>query len=75
MPKLASIRRFLSFPVKGMTPPVSNPSSLDIVEKEDQEIISKVQRGLLSRAYERGIYSSQYEKGVHHFHRLLCKHL
>ena len=53
--------RFLSFPIKGMTPPDSTPSSLDVVEKEDQEIISKVQRGLLSRAYERGTYSGQYE--------------
>ena len=52
-----------------------SPSSLDIIEKEDQEIVKSVQRGILSNTYKRGRYSPRYELGVHHFHRLISKSL
>ena len=46
-------------------------SELDKVEKEDEEIVEKVQRGVKSRFYDRGHFSPTMEKGVHHFHLLL----
>ena len=72
--KLTKIR-FLSFPISGEKQPENSSSSLDKVEKEDQDIILKVQEGINSNFYNRGRYSAEHEKGIHHFHRLLCKHL
>lgn len=46
-------------------------SNLDRVEKEDEEIVEQVQRGVKSRFYDRGHFSPTMEKGVHHFHLLL----
>lgn len=62
---------------------VSDPSQLgagaggdlDEVEREDGEIVEKVQRGVRSRLYGRGRYSPSRETGVHHFHRLLVRSL
>lgn len=48
---------------------------LDRVEKEDEEIVQQVQKGIRSRFYDRGRYSPSREKGTHHFHRLLSKFL
>ena len=48
---------------------------LDLVEREDEEIVEEVQRGVRSRLYQRGRYSPSREKGVHHFHRLLARFL
>jgi len=62
---------FLSFPIKGFRQSENSPSSLDIIEKEDQEIVKSVQKGILSNSYKRGRYSSKHELGVHHFHRLI----
>ncbi|NUN48001.1 MAG: aromatic ring-hydroxylating dioxygenase subunit alpha [Candidatus Brocadiae bacterium] len=45
--------------------------ALDRVEREDEEVVESVQRGLRSRLYSRGRYSPKWETGVHHFHRLL----
>jgi choline monooxygenase len=50
-------------------------SSLDRVEREDEEVVESVQRGVSSRLYDRGRYSPAREQGVHHFHRLLAKDL
>jgi choline monooxygenase len=47
--------------------------ALDRVEREDEEIVQEVQRGVRSRLYERGRYSPSREQGVHHFHRLLAR--
>lgn len=43
------------------------------VEREDQQIVQRVQQGIQSRLYKRGRYSPSQEKGVHHFHRLLAQ--
>jgi choline monooxygenase len=48
-------------------------SGLDRVEREDEEIVEQVQRGIRSRLYERGRYSAAREAGVHHFHRRLSR--
>jgi len=67
--------RFLSYPIKGSSQPENKSSSLDKVEKEDQEIILKVQSGIKSKSYLRGRYSAMHEKGVHHFHQLISKYI
>ena len=66
---------FLSFPIKGSRQSEKSPSSLDVIEKEDQEIVKSVQKGVLSNTYKRGRYSPSHELGVHHFHRLISKSL
>ena len=48
-------------------------SDLDKVEKEDEEIVELVQKGVSSRYYEKGRFSPSMEKGVHHFHRLISE--
>ncbi len=48
---------------------------LDQIEKEDQEVILRVQRGIRSRLYSHGRYSVTREQGVHHFHRLIASHI
>ena len=67
--------RFLSFPFKGNTQPLNNPSSLDRVELEDQEIVLSVQKGISSYNYNGGRYSPKHEKGLHYFHQLLSGYL
>ena len=47
-------------------------SDLDKVEREDEEIVERVQRGMNSRLYKRGRFSPKMEKGVHHFHGLIA---
>ena len=42
------------------------------VEKEDEEVVESVQRGVRSRLYVRGRYSPLEEAGVHRFHRLVA---
>jgi len=66
---------FLSYPIKGKEQPQDTDSSLVKVEKEDQEIVINVQKGISTESYERGRYSSEHEKGVHHFHRLISENL
>lgn len=48
---------------------------LDRVEREDDEIVESVQRGVRSRRYGRGRYAPSRETGVHHFHRMLVRAL
>lgn len=50
-------------------------ANVDRTEREDEEIVEKVQQGVRSRFYNRGRYSPQHESGVHHFHRLLSAFL
>ena len=66
---------FLSFPIKGFEQNKESPSSLDVIEKEDQDIVKKVQKGIMSHSYKQGRYSVKYESGVHHFHKLICENL
>ena len=67
--------KFLSFPIKGKLQPSNTDSSLEKVEKEDQNIIRQVQKGIKSSFYTRGRYSVKYEKGVHYFHRLIARYI
>ena len=46
-------------------------SILDKVEKQDEEIVENVQKGVKSRYYKSGRFSPKMEMGVHHFHRLI----
>ena len=48
-------------------------SGLDKVEREDEEIVERVQMGVKSRLYKQGRYSPTMEKGTHHFHRLIAE--
>ncbi len=50
-------------------------AELDKVEKEDEEVVEQVQKGIKSRFYDRGKFSPSMETGVHHFHLLLSKFL
>jgi len=50
-------------------------ADIDKVEKEDEEIVEQVQKGVKSRFYDRGHFSPSMEKGVHHFHLLLSDFL
>ena len=63
--------KFLSYPIKGNIQPINTSSSLEKVEKEDQNIILNVQKGINSNSYKQGRYSVEHEQGVHHFHRLI----
>ncbi|CAN5599171.1 SRPBCC family protein [soil metagenome] len=72
--KLTKVR-FLTYMLDDSKLENSAGESLDKVEREDEEIIEAVQKGLASRIYQRGRYSPKREIGTHHFHRLLEKHL
>ncbi len=50
-------------------------SDLDKVEREDEEVVEAVQKGIRSRLYKHGRYSVTREQGIHHFHRLISEHL
>jgi choline monooxygenase len=47
-------------------------TDLDRVEKEDEEIVQNVQKGVRSRFYKHGRYSVTKEKGTHHFHNIIA---
>jgi len=49
--------------------------AIDRVEREDEDIVEKVQKGIQSSFYTRGRYSARHEQGIHHFHRLLSEFL
>ena len=67
--------RFLSYPIDNNKQFQNLDSSISQIEKEDQEIVLKVQKGIKSMFYNNGRYSVKHEKGIHHFHRLLCAYL
>jgi len=48
-------------------------SDLDKVEKEDEEIVENIQRGIRSGFYKQGRYSVTRERGTHHFHRIISE--
>ena len=48
-------------------------SGLDRVEREDEEVVEAVQRGIRSQFYNHGRYSATREQGTHHFHQLLAE--
>ena len=50
-------------------------AGLDRVEREDEDIVEMVQKGINSRFYKSGRYSPKREQGVHHFHRVLGEFL
>ncbi len=50
-------------------------SILDKVEREDEAIVERVQKGVSSRFYNHGRFSPKMEKGVHHFHQLISHFL
>jgi choline monooxygenase len=50
-------------------------AELDKVEREDEEVVESVQKGMSSRFYQKGRFSPSMEKGVHHFHTLLAEFL
>lgn len=45
---------------------------LDTVEREDDEAVESVQRGLRGRLYDRGRYAPGWDVGVHAFHRMIA---
>ncbi|HET7037920.1 MAG TPA: SRPBCC family protein, partial [Thermomicrobiaceae bacterium] len=59
----------------GSSPDAGAGAGLDRVEREDEDIVERVQQGIRSRLYHRGRYSPTRETGVHHFHRLLARFL
>ncbi len=67
--------QFLSFVLDASLIEGSAGDNLDKVEREDEEVVENVQKGLKSRFYNHGRYSVKRETGVHHFHTLLCKSL
>jgi choline monooxygenase len=50
-------------------------SALEKVEREDQNIVENVQKGIKSKLYNKGRFSPKMEKGPHHFHYLLSRFL
>ena len=48
-------------------------ADLDKVEKEDEEVVENVQKGVSSRFYKCGRFSPSMEMGVHHFHTLISE--
>lgn len=50
-------------------------AGLDRVEREDEDVVESVQRGVRARLYRYGRYSPTREQGTHHFHLLLARFL
>ncbi|MBX9690637.1 MAG: aromatic ring-hydroxylating dioxygenase subunit alpha [Candidatus Obscuribacterales bacterium] len=50
-------------------------ANVDKTEREDENIIEQVQKGVQSHFYDRGRYSPEWEAGPHHFHQLLTEFL
>lgn len=48
-------------------------AELDRVEREDEQVVELVQRGIHSRFYSRGRFSPLREQGTHQFHRMLAE--
>ncbi len=48
---------------------------VDRTQREDEQVVELVQKGIQSRLYHRGRYSPRWEAGVHHFHKLLLERL
>jgi choline monooxygenase len=50
-------------------------TDIDKTEREDENIVEQVQKGVSSRLYKKGRYSPRWEAGVHQFHTLLAQFL
>jgi choline monooxygenase len=50
-------------------------AELDRVEREDEQVVELVHKGLKSRVYTQGRFSPRREIGTHQFHRLLASRL
>ncbi|HJP83532.1 MAG TPA: SRPBCC family protein, partial [Fimbriimonadaceae bacterium] len=50
-------------------------AELDRVEREDEQVVELVQKGVQSRFYDRGRFSPKREIGTHQFHVLLSQYL
>lgn len=50
-------------------------ADIDRVEREDEQVVELVQKGLQSRFYGAGRFSSKREIGTHQFHRMLAERL
>ena len=50
-------------------------ADIDRVEREDEQVVELVQKGLRSRFYEKGRFSPKREIGTHHFHRMLAERM
>lgn len=50
-------------------------ANVDRTEREDEDIVEKVQIGVKSHFYTRGRYSPEHEQGVHQFHQFLTSFL
>ena len=48
---------------------------IDLVEREDEEVVHLAQRGVRSRFYQGGRYAPSWESGLFHFHSLLRRFL
>lgn len=48
-------------------------ADLNTVEREDEEVVEAVQKGIRSRFYKHGRYSVTREQGTHHFHRIIAE--
>ena len=46
-----------------------------VVEREDEQVVELVQKGVQSRFYDRGRFSPKREVGTHQFHVLLSRYL
>lgn len=73
-PELTKVS-FLSYILDATKLKAGAGAALDRVEREDEDVVEAVQRGVKSRFYDRGRYSPTREQGVHHFHRLLVQEL
>lgn len=67
--------RFLPYVFPGASRPRGADPFLEQVEREDEAIVERVQRGVRARLYRPGRFSPAREAGVHHFHRLLAESL
>jgi choline monooxygenase len=50
-------------------------ADIDRVEREDEQVVELVQKGLRSRFYDHGRFSPKREIGTHQFHRMLAERL
>lgn len=64
--------RFVSYVGRPELLDVGAGGALDLVQRQDEEIVERVQRGLRSRFYDRGRFSPSRERCVHHFQSLLA---
>jgi choline monooxygenase len=67
--------RFLRYVARPELLTTGAGGDLDGVQREDEEVVEAVQRGVRSRLYRAGRFSPRSEVGVHQFHSLLAKTL